>query len=360
MFMKWYLIVLSFILIATGCFAQSDKAEQMNKKIVDREESRFQKELRKHPTDALTYLEHADNLAAMNSEYKRAFDFYLLALKYDTLNPAIYKNCGKYLAERLHMYTEAKKMLDRGVALAPADQDLKNCRESVNNIIAAQDADNRMKGFGTTSVREFNPGGSYASASKFDSLKLLVDQPGNKFYYPAQLARFLADDRSLTPEEMYMLIVAFSKQAAYSPFNYNDIFEVRMIAGHNIDSAIKKGIELTHTNPLNPSLNRELMYYYRKNNDIAGAEKYLFRIQQFFNGVLYSGNGSCDKPYISLWAKEEYNFITYLGYQATDIHSMTTCAGQMAELIEATNPSTQKNETIHFNVAPIYIHTVGK
>ena len=103
-----------------------------------------------------------------------------------------------------------------------------------------------------------------------------------------------------------------------------------------------------------------MMYCYRKKNDPVQGDKYMHRIQQFFNGVLYSGDGSCEKPYVSIWAKEEYNLISYLGYTATENHAMGTCAGQMAEQIDMINPKTQETETIHFNVALIYMQAIGK
>ena len=133
-----------------------------------------------------------------------------------------------------------------------------------------------------------------------------------------------------------------------------------MIAFSNADSGIKKGNELLLDNPLNPSLNREMMYCYRKKNDPLNADKYLNRIKQVFNGMLYSGDGTCENPYVSLWAKEEYNFITYLGYRSTENHAMGTCAGQMAEKIDMIDPATEKVEAIHFNVALIYMQAVGK
>ena len=358
--MKKYLIILSLLLPAMNCFAQDDKSAQKNRQTVEKEEQQFQKESRKHPNSATTYFDHANNLAAISSEVKRAGEYYQLALKYDSANAEIYKDYGMYLFDKLRSYNDAKVALEKGLALSPNDEEMKKYLESANKIIALQDEDNRLKDYGSTTIRALNPGGNYAAITKFDSLKILIEGDSSKFNYQTLLTRFLADDKSLTPEEMYMLIVGYSRQKSYTPFNYNDIYEIRMVAGHSIDSAIKKGTELTKNNPLNPTLNRDIMYYYRKKNEPNEADKYLNRIKQFFNGVLYSGNGTCDRPYISLWAKEEYNFISYLGYKPTDIHSMGTCAGQMSEVIDAINPTTGKTEAVHFNVALIYMHTVGK
>ncbi len=346
--------------VAFSSNAKDDKAEQKNKKAVAKEEARFEKSLEKDPYSALPYLEHANNLSAINSESSRAAGFYKLALKKDSANAAIYRDFGVYLADKQHAFTESKAIILKGLAITPDDEVMKKYLKSLNEMLALQEADDKLRDFGVSSVRDLNTAGSYPGIAQFDSLRVLTTLSGNKFYYPDLIGRFLADDKNLTPQEMYMLILGFSIRKTYNPFNYNDVKEVKMLGAYNLDSAICKGKQVMQTNPLNPSLNRELMYFYRKKNDPAEADRYLNRIKQFFNGVLYSGDGSCNKPYIALWSKEEYNFISYLGCKSTDIHYMGSCAGQMAEIIETVNLNNQKSEVIHFNVAPIYMQSVGK
>jgi len=358
--MKQYMVCIFLLLLAIPVLAKDDKSDRKNTKAVEKEESSFEKNLRKNPGSAAPYLEHANNLAAINSECARAGGFYQLALKYDSANAAIYKDYGIYLADRMRAYATAKTLLLKATALAPGDAETKQRLETVNTLLAAQEAENKLRDFGHTATREKNPGGSMAALTKFDSLKGLALTAGNRFFYPDQVARFLAGDKSLTPEEMYMLIIGFSARQSYNAFSYNDINEMKMKAGNSIDEAIRFGLDLVKTNPLNPTLNREMMYYYRKKNQPEEAEKYLARVQQFFNGVLWSGNGSCDRPYIALWSKEEYNFLTYIGYKATETHYMGQCAGHMAEIIEATDNASGKTDPVHFNVGLIYMQTVGK
>ena len=358
--MKQYLITITLCFLSVCCFGKNDKTDKDNKKILEREEHKFEKELKKNPGSAIPYLDHANGLSAINSEIPRAEKYYQLALKYDSSNAMVYKDYGKYLCDKQGKYKDAKIMLDKGSSLSPGDQEINKYLVTVNNYVALQNEDDRKRDFGHTQVRELGHEQNYNSLTKFDSLKTLIDEAGNKYNYQSLLKRFLSDDTTLKPDEMYMLMIGYSKQNTYNPFKYSDISEMRAIAYNNADSGIKKGQELLITNPLNPSLNREMMYCYRKKNDPVQADKYKNRIQQFFNGVLYSGDGTCEKPYVSLWAKEEYNFITYLGYKFTDNHAMGMCAGQMAEKIDMINPTTQKIEPIHFNVALIYMQAVGK
>ncbi len=354
-----FAILLTF-LGANYCFAAGNKEAKRQKKIIAKEEHHYQKEHRRDPQGAMPYLRHADNLAIYKQDNEKVIYFYKLALSADSANSAVYKDYGKYLFEKLQSIDEAKEMFTKGLSLAGNDDQLKKYMESVNKIIEKRDADNKLRDFGKVHIRELSAASDYKSISNIDSLKLITADPGNAYNYQQLLERFLADDESLTPQEMYMMIIGYSQQKVYSPFNYNDIYELRILASRDLDTAINRGIELTHSNPLNPSLYRELMYFHRKKDEQALADKYMHRIQQYFNGVLYSGKGSCDRPYISLWAKEEYNFITYLGYKSADSHSMGNCAGQMAEIIDVTDPNTHAADKINFNVKLIYLQATGK
>ena len=357
--MKNRLIVVFIVsLITIPAIAKSNKAEKKNKKIIEKEEHHYQKELRKNPYSASTYWEHANKLAEIKSESYKAEDFYKTAIKIDSVNGLLYRDYGKYLFDRLHNIEEAKNILSKGSIYAGSDTEIKKYLVSINKIIDRRVHDENMKDFGKTDIRAIDANTNYASLTKFDSLKVILSDSTNANSYHNLLQRFLNDDKTLTPANMYMLLVGYSNQKSYNSFNYNDISELRM--NSELDTAIYKGIGLIAVNPVNPSLYRELMYFYRLKNDPVMAEKYENRIHQIFNGMLYSGNGTCQRPYITLWPKEEYNFITYLGYKSTDTHSMGSCADQMSEIIETINPVTHAKEDIHFNMQLIYLQTMGK
>lgn len=359
--MRNILIVIALVLCGViNSTAKDDKGERKAKAAIDKEELRFRKDVEKNPGDATIYWKHANNLAAFPTEFKRAGDIYKKALELDSVNVDIYKDYGKYLLERLGSLEQARIILARGLQLASNDAELAQTMAAVDAAISRRDAEIKLRDVGTTKVNELNPGTSYASITNFDSLRmLLTDVSGDKNYYKL-LNRFLADDKTLSPGDMYLLIVGYARLSDYNPFNYNDISTMKQLSAYSVDSAIRMGIEIMNTNPLNPSLNRELMYYYRKKNDFGTAEKYLNRVRQFYNGVLYSGNGTCDRPYISLWSKEAPNFISYLGKKPADNHSMGTCAGQMAEIIDMIDPASGKTEQICFNLKLVYTQTTGK
>ena len=359
--MKNYLAVILLVFLCVhSVYAKDDNKDKKIQKAITKEEHRFQNDLEKEPNNANIYWRHANQLATYNSEFKRALSFYQKAISIDSVNALIYKDYGRYLFDKLHSPDEAKSVLTKGLQFDPNNEDMNKCLESVNKAIEKRGEEAKLKDFGRTTIRELNPNSNYQSLSNFDSLEKIIFDAGNTRNYQKLFGRFQRDDATLTPEDMYLLIIGYAKQKEYNPFNYNDINALRMLASYDLDSAINKGNELVYINPLNPSLNRELMYYYRKKNDVTNADKFMKRIQQFFNGVLYSGNGSCDRPYISLWSKEINTFISYIGYQHTDNHMMGTCAGQMAEIVEMTDPKTKKTENIYFNLKLVYIQTTGK
>lgn len=359
--MKYYLIVALFTLIcAFDCSAKGNKSDRKIKSAIDKEELRFKKDQGKDPYNAEIYWEHANNVAAFSSEYPRALYFYKKALAIDSINAAIYKDYGRYLFTQLHAIDDAKSIITKGLLYAPKDEEMNKDLNAVNEAIARRDEEVKLRDFGTSSVKELNPNGNYSNMANFDSLKKILSVYGGNESYQKLMNRYLADDVSLTPAEMYLLIIGYTMGTDYNPFDYNEILAMKQMAAYNIDSAINRGIGLINTNPLNPTLNRELMYYYRKKNDMVTADKYKNRVQQFFNGMLYSGNGTCSKPYISLWSKEQNNFVCYLGYKPTDNHSMTTCAGQMAEIMDVINPASGKTESIFFNLKLIYLQTTRK
>ena len=347
--MRHYLIAVLFIFICgLDCSAKDNKGERKLKSAIDKEELRFKKNQDRNPYDAEIYLEHANNVAAFSSEYPRALDFYKKALMIDTTNAAIYKDYGKYLFDKLRAIDDAKIILTKGLRYSGNDEEMNKYLVAVDKAIERRDEEVKLRDFGKATVKELNQDGSYADMANFDSLKKVLSVSGSDNSYQRLLGRYLADDVSLNPGEMYLLIVGYTMGTYYNPFDYNEILAMKQMAPYNIDSAINRGVDLINTNPLNPTLNRELMYYYRKKNDTVTADKYKIRVQQFFNGMLYSGNGTCSRPYISLWSKEQNNFVSYLGYKPTDNHSMTTCAGQMAEIADVINPISGENRKYLF------------
>lgn len=357
---RYFLLSAILLLPFSLCLAKDKDKATTEKKAMDKELAHYQKELGKHPDKAATYWDHANAIAEFKPQIREARYFYEKALKIDSANADLFKDYGKYLFDKLYDLDGARSALQMAATLSISDHELSEYQAKIATAIEARDNEIRMRYYGTTRLRYYDTTTNYSALTNIDSLRKITSDASSPYAYRRLLQRYLADDSSLTPAEMYFLIIGYSADPEYSPFNYSEISAIKMIAGYNQDTAIKKALNLVNTNPLNPSLNRELMYCYRKKNDYNTAAKYERRIQQFFNGVLYSGNGTCSRPYISLWSREEYNFIAYLGCRQTETHSMENCAGQMAEVIDMVNPKGNETEHIYFNVKLIYMQATGK
>ncbi len=76
--------------------------------------------------------------------------------------------------------------------------------------------------------------------------------------------------------------------------------------------------------------------------------------------MLYTGDGTCDRPYVAFWVREEYIVLKYLDFKRTGAQSMTTCAGQMADKLEVTNLTTKEQTDVFFNIMLVFKKTMGK
>jgi len=348
------------ILISQFSFSQVDNY-QKNKLASETEDALYKKALEEDPNSAKPHWEHANRMAEFTfNAYKNAWKFYNKALEIDSTNAKIYEDYGDYLFNKYDAIDEAKVIYEKGLAYSSDGKSLNGKIKTVNEVIEKRDENTRLRSFGTTLTKEIKHDYLYSNITNFDSLKLIVTDKKSKYFYQNLLDKFM-NDKSLNEYETYLLLIGFTQTDDYNPYNYNDLDNLYEIAnsGEYVD-AINKGKELLKTNPLNPTLSQELMYCYRKTGNTKMAVKYKNRIQQVFNAMIYTGDGTCEKPYVTFWIKEEYNFAQYIGLSPTGQYSTAMCSGGMADKLEVYNQETKEKELIHFNIMPIFKKTMGK
>lgn len=358
--MKLLLFTGLFLFITSFGFSQVDNY-QKNKLASETENALYEKALKENPNSAKPHWEHANRMAEFTfNAYKDAWKFYKKALEIDSTNAEIYKDYGDYLFDKYAAIDEAKIIYEKGLSYSLENKSLKEKIQLVNETIAKREEDKKLRSFGMTLKKQVAHDYSYQDITNLDSLKLIVTDKKSKFYYSTQLDKFL-NNQLLSEYETYLLLIGYTQTNDYNPYNYNDIDNLRQLSNTGqYENAIKNGQELLTTNPLNPSIYRELMYCYRKTENTEIAEKYKLKIQQIFNAMIYTGNGSCEKPYVTFWVKEEYNFAYYVGLTPTGQYSTEMCSGGMADKLEVYNTDTQKKEILHFNIMPIFKKTMGK
>ncbi len=341
-------------------FAQVDNYKK-NTKTSEEAEAVYNKDLKKNPNSALPHWRYANVMAEFTfNAYKDAWKYYLKALDIDSTTADIYYDFSNYLAYKLEELDDAKAVCEKGLQFAPDNQKLKANLKKFDEIIEKNNEDARLYSFDKTDKRFIQHDMKYSDISNIDSLNKVVTDGKSNFKYEKLLTNFNSG-KTLTDYEVYLMLIGYTQTENYNPYNYNAIDNIYTLAGNGqIDEAIKKGEELLNTNPLNPSLNRVLMYCYRKKGNNEKAEYYHKRILTVFNAMLYTGQGTCEKPYITFWVKEEYNFARHIGLSPTGQYSTGMCTGGMADKLETNNPKTEEKEIIHFNIMPIFKKTMKK
>ena len=341
-------------------FSQVDNY-QKNKKTSEEAEVAYKKDLKKNPKSALPHWRYANVMAEFTfNAYKDAWKYYLKALDIDSTNTDIYFDFSNYLAYKLNEVEDAKAVCEKGLQFVPDNQKLKDNLKKFDEIIEKNNEKVRLYSFDKTDNRFIQHNLEYSDIANFDSLSKVVTVETSNFKYEKLLNDFIGG-KALTDYEVYLMLIGYTQTENYNPYNYNAIDNIYELAGNEqIDEAIKKGEELLNANPLNPSLNRVLMYCYRKKDNNAKAEYYHNRILAVFSAMLFTGQGTCEKPYVTFWVKEEYNFARYIGLSPTGQYSTGACTGGMADKLETYNAKTDDKEIIHFNIMPIFKKVLKK
>ncbi|MFN0213489.1 MAG: DUF4919 domain-containing protein [Saprospiraceae bacterium] len=340
--------------------AQTGQMRQ-NAKISKKAAAAYNKDLKKNPNSALPHWKYANVVAEFSFlEFKDAWKYYLKALEIDSTNADIYFDFSNYLTNKLNDLNLAIGVCEKGLEFAPDNIKLKDNCKRLGDIIEKRNESIRLYSFDKTDKRFIPHNMEYSDIANIDSLSKVVTDEKSDFKYEKKLDNFNREIL-LTDYEVYLLLIGYSQTEDYNPYNYNAIDILYSMASNGqIDKAILYGEELLKTNPLNPTLNRELMYCYRKKGDGIKAEYYHKRMLTVFNAMLFTGQGTCEKPYVTFWVKEEYNFVRYLGLSPTGQHSMASCAGGMGDKLGTHNSKTEAEEMIHFNIMPIIKKTMKK
>jgi len=344
-----------FFLFAFGqtAFAQVDNYAK-NSKLSKDEQTRFEDELKSNKDSAEVYWKHANVLASFTFNAKKnAWKFYEKAISIDSSRVKYFIDYGNYLFNVLNETNKAKDLYERGLKIFPNDNDLKLGLEKISNISRKIEENIKMSSIGKASTNELS------KATDFENLIKQTKNKKSKFYYKKLLDEFNSDI-TLTNEQIYMLLLGLTQQDNYNPYGQESEEIYQLNSQENFDKAIIRANELIKTNPLQPSLYKEIVYAYRKIGNITLADKYLKKLQSILNAMLYVGEGTCEKPYIAFWLQSEYIILEYLDYEKSGaVNSVPSC-GQMIDQIEVTNSNTKNQSVICFNIALIFKKLMNK
>ena len=136
------------------------------------------------------------------------------------------------------------------------------------------------------------------------------------FYYQKLLIRFLDRDSTLNNQEMLALMIGFTENPKYKPFEdmekEQEVFDLNE-AGHYEDALVKAKLYL-QTHPLSLRVLKEASYcyYVQKKND--SADYYMDLVDKIMTAMMYSGNGKKpESPMFSLGLADGEYFIPNIG-----------------------------------------------
>lgn len=346
------LMILFGLLIPMYGFSQKDNYKK-NDKISKAENERYEKDLKEHPNSAAPHWRHANIVGAFEfKEAEEAWRYYDKALKIDSTNAAIWSDFGDYLLKVHEDMRTALYLYERALNLEPDNKTLQGKVDELTKSMQQIEETTRLRSIGRSMHRKIDHGIKYSVISNFDSLQMVTTNAESPYSYEKLLKRFLEDDL-LNEWETYILCLGYAKTGDYSPYSNasGDLYKSNKAGDY--DNTLKQGQELLKKNPVNASLYRELMYAHRRKGENEIADLYQRRAQRLYDAMIFTGDGTCDKPYITLTTTDEYGLIGYLGLYSTGMQSLVTCNGARADELSIEDRDGKKAE-LYFDVTLLF------
>lgn len=191
--------------------------------------------------------------------------------------------------------------------------------------------------------------------------KKLLEQSQDResnFYYQKLLIRFLDRDSTLNNQEVIALLIGFTENPHYKPFEdmetEQEIFNLNE-AGHN-EEALVKAKHYLQTHPLSLRVLKEASYcyYVEKKND--SADYYMDLVDKIMTAMMYSGNGKKpESPIFSLGLADGESFIPNIGMKILNKDTDWNKNNLFMEIIDAS-----KNEDDHILYYFVIQHAKNK
>lgn len=345
-------MLLFCILIAFDSVSQKDNYKK-NSKISKKERQRYEKDVTEHPLNAEPHWRYANVVAAFKfREAEEAWKYYDKALKIDSTNAAIWTDFADYLLKVHDDKETALYLFQRAQSLEPENQNLAVRIQALTKSIEEIQETIRLRSLGTSDRRKIDHGIKYAVISNLDSLQNITKQVDSPHAYDKLRKRFLEDDL-LSEWETYLLCLGYANTEDYSPYTRPAEELYSLNREGNYDKVIMNGQELLVKYPVSPGLYRELMYAHRRKGDQATADRYQRRAQRLYEAMIFTGDGTCETPYITLTTIDEYGLMSYLGLYSTGQQSLLKCNGAETDQLTFQDSDGHEGE-LYFDVRLLF------
>lgn len=345
-------IILFGLLITIDGFSQKDNYKKNDKKS-KAENKRYEKDLKENPNSAAPHWRHANIVGAFDfAEAQEAWRYYDKALKIDSTNAAIWSDFADYLLRVHEDMRTSLALYERALKLEPDNKKLQGKVDDLTKKVEQIQETARLRSIGRSDHRKVDHGIKYSVISNFDSLQALTLNAESPYAYEKLLKRFLEDDL-INEWETYLLCLGYAKTETYSPYSdlSGDLYKNNKDG--NYDKTLEHEQELLKENPVSASMYRELMYAHRRKGENEIADRYQRRVQRLYEAMIFTGDGTCDKPYVTLTTTEEYALINYLGLYSTGSQALLTCNGGYADKLSIMDRDEKKGE-LYFDVRLLF------
>lgn len=353
---KTLIKVSTFVFLLISCLdshAQKDNLEE-NKAVYEKAHRKYQKKLDKKPGSAKPHLNFARELAKMTSRASgSAWKYYAKALVIDSLNSDLYVETADHLIKKHSAYEQAIDLYQSALVIENKEITQQKL-EKAKKELEERDEIREMRSIGTTDKRSYKHDIPYREFINLDSLSKLTKLKDNDYYFPELLERFKSGEE-FGEYKTYMLLVGFTTTDNYFPHDrdywrliYNQVKEGKP------EDAIKLGEKYLDTLPLSTSLMRELMFAHRVKGETKQANEYQRKIRSILDAMIYTGDGTMEKPYMTFWISTEYLCTRYMSYIPSGKQSLEQTDYGPADALDAYNPDNESNILIYFNVNNIF------
>lgn len=321
-------------------------------------EEEYKKELEVNPNSAIPHLNHANRLSQLTFNAKNsAPEFYLKALNIDSTNVKIYIDFGDFLTENGD-YENAYYLFKRGLDLDPENKELILRISQIEEKARQEDEYWELHKLPEIQSLDINRDLTFKERTNFP--KLYEETKKGKYAYDKLVSIFKSNPEKLNEKQMFYLLIGRTQQGNFNPYNYKDEVKIQELTRENVSEAQQFGEKIIEEEPLNLLVLRELLYCYRKANKpelIIATEN---KIKKIFLGMLYSGDGTCDQPFLTVSVQEEYPLCVYIGYQPIKVvDNQSNCSGQISDKMLVKNKDNF-DDYLFFNYTPLFMWLSSK
>jgi tetratricopeptide (TPR) repeat protein len=135
----------------------------------------------------------------------------------------------------------------------------------------------------------------------------------SEYYYPKLLERFNSNDSTLTNKDIITLQIGFTANKNYKPYQTIDKEReiLELISDKKYEKAIAECDKLLKTNPVNFTALIEKGFAYMKLNK-PDASIHKERTMKIIHSIMWSGDGTIDRPYFVLSPIDGQTLIRYI------------------------------------------------